>query len=120
MNLVEGKSVDVVSVAQVATHALRLSFSDGHESVVDFGPFLRRSLNPQTRQFLDRAKFRSYALTDGNVVWGDYDMCFSIEQLHTGCVGVAENPASMRPLTVAESRAAYGGRRSGKKKAGLR
>ena len=90
MSLAEGKPVDVVSVAEVGAFTLRLSFSDGHESVVDFRPFLRRSLNPQTRQFLDRAKFKSYSLKDGNIVWGEYEMCFSMEQLYSGCIGVPE------------------------------
>ena len=115
MSLAEGKSVDVVTVAQAAAYTLRLRFSDGHESIVDFGPFLRLSLNPQTRQFLDRAKFSSYALKDGNVVWGDYNMCFSIEQLYMGWIGAAEEPTRRRPLAAAESRAVYGGGMRGKK-----
>ena len=104
MSLVDAKPVDVVTVTAVDAYTLRLRFSDGHESIVDFGPFLRLSLNPQTRQFLDRAKFKSYALKDGNLVLGDYDMCFSIEQLYEGTIGVAEEPSRKRPLAVTESR----------------
>ena len=107
MNLVEGKVVDVVSITNTDAYTLRLRFGDGHESVLDFGPFLRRSMNPQTRRFLAREKFRSYSLKDGNVVWGDYDMCFSIEQLYTGRLGIAKEPRKRCRLAVAESRAVY-------------
>lgn len=107
MSLVAGQGVDIVGVAEVGALTLRLTFSDGHVSLVDSAPFLHRSLNPQTQQFLDRARFKSYVLRDGNLVWGDYDMCFAIEELYGGTVGAVWEPAPARPLAVAESRGQY-------------
>jgi hypothetical protein len=107
MSLAMGRAVDIVRVAQVGDLALRLTFSDGRTTVVDFGPFLRRALNPQTRQFADRTRFRSYALRDGNLVWGNYEMCFSIEQLYGGSVGSEWETTNAHPMAVAEDRADY-------------
>lgn len=107
MSLAIGQAVDIVQVVEVGDFALRLTFSDGHASVVSFEPFLRRALNPQTRRFADRARFRSYTLRDGNLVWGDYEMCFSIEQLYGGSVGAGWETANAHPMAVAEDRADY-------------
>lgn len=107
MNLATGCVVDIVQVEEQSSYVLQLHFSDGHLSTVDFGPFLRRSQNPQTRQFLDRAMFRSYEVRDGNLVWGDYDMCFAIENLYVGSVEAPAATATPVALTVAESGIAY-------------
>jgi hypothetical protein len=115
MKLVEGKAVDVIKVLEVGRYVLQIDFDDGHRSVIDFEPFLRASLNPQTQQFLDGDRFGSYALRDGNVVWGDYDMCFSIEQLYTGSLGVGVTTPGRRQLAVAEERAPYGVKGRGRK-----
>ena len=106
MSLKTGHAVAVVQVEEQASYVLQLRFNDGHASTVDFGPFLRRSRNPQTRQFLDRKLFNTYKLCDGNLVWGDYDMCFAIENLYVGEVDTRAT-ISTQTLAVAEPRAVY-------------
>ncbi|NQU40810.1 MAG: DUF2442 domain-containing protein [Lentisphaerae bacterium] len=101
MTLKAGVSVAVEQVDRVADYTLRLIFSDGQESVVDFGPFLRETLNGETRQYLDINKFDTYRTEWGNLVWGDYEMCFSVEDLYTG--QLVDTPLR----AVAEERASY-------------
>ena len=105
MSLVTGVAVDIVRVAQTGGHSLELTFSDGHVSIVDFGPFLRGSLNPGTRRFLAEKPFKSFSLTHGNLVWGDYEMCFPIEDLYEGRIGKEE--FGSKALAVAEKRVEY-------------
>ncbi len=102
MSLEEGVELEIVAAECVGGYKLRLTFSDDHCSVVDFGPFLLAALNDETRQFVDSEKFRSYRLEWGNLVWGDYEMCFPIENLYLGQL----EKASL--LAVAEERATYG------------
>lgn len=106
MSLVTGHAVAIVKVEELSPFVLQLRFNDGHTSSVDFGTFLRQSQNPQTRQFLNRALFRSYTIRDGNLVWGDYDMCFAIGDLYVGLIGTHTADAK-RILAVAEPRATY-------------
>jgi hypothetical protein len=105
MRLAAGVAVDVVLAEALGRHVLNLTFSDGHVATVDFGPFLKNVLNAETRQFLNVKRFRAFRLVYGNVVWGDYEMCFPIEDLYRGRVCAK---SSVPVLAVAETRAEYG------------
>ena len=105
MRLTPGVAVNIVAAESVGRHRLKLTFSDGHVSNVDFDEFLRSSLNPETREFLSEARFRKFSVVHGNLVWGDYEMCFSIEDLYDGTIS-GEKPTGQR-LAVAEDRADY-------------
>ena len=97
-----GKQVAIARVDPVVRYKLKLVFSDGLEKIIDFEPFLSGSLNPETRRFLDGDAFASYRIEWGNLVWGDYEMCFPIEDLYAGRL------APEKHLMVAENHATYG------------
>jgi hypothetical protein len=105
VSLVTGVAVDIVRINHVGRYRLELTFSDGHVATVDLGPFLRSSLNPATRRFLDEKRFKSFSLTYGNIVWGDYEMCFPIEDLYENRIS-QEKPAR-KILAVAEKPVKY-------------
>ncbi|MDL1979024.1 MAG: DUF2442 domain-containing protein [Deltaproteobacteria bacterium] len=63
-------------------HNLRLSFNDGTEQTIDFGPFLSSSLNPLIRKYLSREEFMKYELNEGDLEWNDYDLCFPVADLY--------------------------------------
>ena len=63
-------------------YRLRLVFDDGNEEVVDFKPFLTRSHHPDIRAFLDPVKFANFRIEYGELVWGDYELCFPIIDLY--------------------------------------
>ena len=102
MKLESGIEVNIVQAEPAGGYRLGLTFSDSHKTLVDLAPILERSLNPQTRQFLDAERFLSFRLEWGNLVWGDYEMCFPIEELYEGRAGISSE------LAVAEEKINYG------------
>ena len=102
MSLQEGVDLNIVRTQYEDDYRITVEFSDGHQTTVDFEPFLSNSLNAETQQFLDIVRFKAFRLEWGSVVWGDYDMCFPIEDLYTGEL------VSRPRLAVAEERATYG------------
>ena len=66
---------------------VRLVFSDGTDSTVDVGDYIRRHPHPQYNKYLDPKKFRTFTIDGGNIVWGrNWDLIFPIEQLHEGVI----------------------------------
>ena len=63
---------------------MRLTFSDGYVREIDFAPFLTRAVHPQIQQYLEPDRFMEYRLEDGDLVWGEYELCFPIADLYTG------------------------------------
>ena len=74
--------INIVSAEQVGDHVLRLRFDDGTSQTVDFKPFLSRSHHPDIRAYLDPARFAAYRIEHGELVWGDYELCFPIMDLY--------------------------------------
>ena len=106
MSLREGVAVDIVKAERVSGYRLRLEFDDGHRSLVDLGPYLNASWNPQIRKFLDETEFGRFTIVDGNLVWGDYDLCFPLEDLYEGAISATHR--AEKPRAVAEDRGEYG------------
>ena len=102
MSIEYGVCLDIVDAEVVGDYKIELKFSDGYKNVVDFGSFLAGSLNTSIHQFLDHKKFNSFRLDWGNLVWGDFDMWFSVEDLYTGILD--KSPL----LAVAEAPEEYG------------
>ena len=75
-------TLNITAVEPVGEYALRLSFDDGTVQAVDFKPFLSLSRHPDIRAFLDPASFAAYRVEYGELVWGDYDLCFPIADLY--------------------------------------
>jgi hypothetical protein len=61
--------------------------SDGKENLVDFKPFLSKSLHPSIKKYLDENMFSNFSLTDGNLNWNDYDLIFPLSDLYNGQIG---------------------------------
>ena len=78
--------VNVTSARVVAPYTLAITFSDGAERTVDFGPFLRNSLHPAVRAYLDETRFQQFALRNGNLNWNDYDLIFPVADLYAGLI----------------------------------
>jgi hypothetical protein len=52
--------------------------------VMDFEPFLRKALNPDITKYRQLRNFKKFHLHHGDLMWGDYDMIFPMEDLHRG------------------------------------
>ncbi len=74
--------INIVSAEPAGELCLRLRFDDGVEQVVDFKPFLSRSVHPDIRAYLDPERFAAFRIEYGDLVWGDYDLCFPVIDLY--------------------------------------
>ncbi len=76
--------IEVESAQRESGYKLKILFSDGVSRTIDFRPFLDASGNPLIRAFLDPSRFAGFAIRDGDLMWGDYEMCFPIADLYEG------------------------------------
>ncbi len=74
--------INVVAAELAGDLRIRLSFDDGTTQVVDFRPFLVRSLHPDIRAYLNPDRFSDFRIEYGELVWGDYDLCFPMADLY--------------------------------------
>lgn len=75
-------TINITAAEQVGEYALRLTFDDGAVQTVDFKPFLSLSRHPDIRAYLEPSRFASHRIEHGELVWGDYDLCFPIADLY--------------------------------------
>lgn len=78
------KILKIKSASYVKNYELRIIFQDGKEVNVDFYDFLKSSTNPHIRDYLNLEKFKSFQIKDHDLLWGDFDLLFPIEDLYTG------------------------------------
>jgi hypothetical protein len=76
--------LEIKTAKYIGDFAIRISFNDGINRLVDFKPFLKASLHPSIRKYLDEQLFKQFELIDGNLNWNDYDLIFPIDELHEG------------------------------------
>lgn len=77
----------IESANYLSDFAIRIKFSDGNEKLVDFKPFLSKSVHPSIKKYLDEKKFSNFNLIEGNLNWNDYDLIFPISDLYSGRIG---------------------------------
>jgi hypothetical protein len=80
--LMSTDTIAVTQAEQVGAYILQLHFSDGTTQRVDFEPFLSASHHPLIRRYLAPTEFARFRVTDGDLVWNDYDLCFPIADLY--------------------------------------
>lgn len=78
------KVVRIESAEYVPPYKLRLRFDDGHESLVDFAPFLSGSRHPAIQAYHDRKRFRKFTVENGFLHWNDFDLVFPMVDLYEG------------------------------------
>ncbi|HTE01365.1 MAG TPA: DUF2442 domain-containing protein [Mucilaginibacter sp.] len=85
----DSKSTDIIEIITanyIGDYAIRISFNDGTEKLVDFKPFLLKSLHPSISKYLDENLFQNFEIIDGNLNWNNYDLIFPIHDLHEGII----------------------------------
>lgn len=78
------KYLEIVQAEYVSGHKIRLTFNDGLVRVMDFEPFLRKAMNPGITKYRQLRRFKTFHLHYGDLMWGDFDMIFPINDLHDG------------------------------------
>lgn len=74
--------INIISADQIGDCRIRLVFDDQTEQSVDFKPFLAQSCHPAIRAYLDQKLFGTFRVEFGELVWGDYDLCFPMIDLY--------------------------------------
>jgi len=74
--------ISLEKVNQLSDFKLELEFNDKTRQVIDFYPFLSRSLNPLIRKYLSPEEFSKFEIDEGDLEWNDYDLCFPIADLY--------------------------------------
>lgn len=74
--------INISSASFLGDYRVSLQFDDGKQQTVDFKGFLMRSKHPEIRAYLDLAKFADFRIEYGELVWGDYDLCFPMIDLY--------------------------------------
>ena len=74
--------INITAAEPAGDYRLHLTFDDGKEHVVDFKPFLTRAHHPDIRSYLDPIKFSTFYIEYGELVWGDYELCFPVIDLY--------------------------------------
>jgi len=80
--ILDEQVISVEKVNQLSDFKLELEFNDKTQQVIDFYPFLSRSLNPLIRKYLSPEEFSKFEIDEGDLEWNDYDLCFPIADLY--------------------------------------
>ena len=81
--------INITKVEYVDGLRLRIAFDDGVGHVVDFAPFLTKSLHPDIRKYCDKRLFKKFTVDRGHLHWNDYDLIFPIADLYAGHISSA-------------------------------
>ncbi|HEY5298796.1 MAG TPA: DUF2442 domain-containing protein [Verrucomicrobiae bacterium] len=93
MKEIATKYLEVVEAKYVSVYKLLLTFNDGTVRAVDFGPFLEKAQNPDTTDYRDLKKFKSFRIEYGDLIWGDHQMIFPVMDLYHGTILKSEELA---------------------------
>ncbi|MEW5789497.1 MAG: DUF2442 domain-containing protein [Pseudomonadota bacterium] len=74
--------INVVAAEVVGELKLRVQFDDGTEQTIDFKTFLSTALHPDIRAWSFPERFAEYRIEHGELVWGDYELCFPVMDLY--------------------------------------
>jgi hypothetical protein len=80
------QTIAIIQAEHLDTYRIKLHFDDGVEQVVDFQPFLVNCAHPALRAYLDPQRFHEFRIEFGDLVWGDYDLCFPVMDLYCNTI----------------------------------
>jgi hypothetical protein len=76
--------IEIISANYIGDYAVRISFNDGIEKLVDFKPFLVKSIHPSISKYLNETLLKKFEIINGNLNWNDYDLIFPVSDLYEG------------------------------------
>ena len=74
----------VKEASYVPRYKVDIKFNDGTRRVVDFAPFLKTAQNPMFTKYRRLTQFKSFHIRHGDLMWGDFEMIFPIDDLYRG------------------------------------
>ena len=85
--------LEITQAEYAGAYKIGLQFNTGVHRIVDFRPFLDRATNPDTTGYRRLAKFKSFRVEHGDLVWGDFQMVFPIADLYSGTLLASKQTA---------------------------
>ena len=77
--------IRTVSATYLHDYIIRFEFSDGKIHDLDFYPFLsKKPQNPMISKYLDLDLFKKFEMNGDDILWNDYEMCYSFFTLYYG------------------------------------
>ncbi len=74
----------IVRAEYAGSFCIHLWFSNGIVRLVDFKSFLFENALPDVAAYTDESRFKMFRIDAGNLMWGDFEMIFPLEDLYTG------------------------------------
>lgn len=78
--------INIVNATQTGEYRIRLIFDDNTVQEIDFKPFLARSHHPDIRAYLEPERFADFRVEYGELIWGDYALCFPVIDLYRNSI----------------------------------
>ncbi|WP_029408432.1 DUF2442 domain-containing protein [Thiomicrorhabdus sp. Milos-T2] len=72
----------ITNVKHLSNYKLLISFSDGHQQLINFEHFLFNHQHPDIKKYQDINLFKNYSITDGDLEWNNYELCFPIADIY--------------------------------------
>lgn len=84
--------IAIVKAEYCGDYKIRLVFNDEKIQIIDFQNFIVSSYNPNILKYKDLELFQQFSITDGDLEWNDYDLCFPIADLYENKnIGISHN-----------------------------
>lgn len=80
----ETEVIKVISAKIISEFLIEIEFNDGVKRILDFKPFLLKSLHPSISKYLNHQVFERFEIIDGNLNWNDYELIFPVWDLYKG------------------------------------
>lgn len=80
--IAENQIILIENAEYVGGYKIRLHFNDKMTQIIDFENFICTSNNPHIAKYSDLTLFKNFSITDGDLEWNDYDLCFPIADLY--------------------------------------
>jgi Protein of unknown function (DUF2442) len=78
--------INILTADLVGDYRIRITFDDASEQTIDFKRFLSDSVHPDIRAWLDPDRFSRFRVEYGELIWGDYDLCFPMIDLYRNSI----------------------------------
>lgn len=76
--------IEIEDAKYLGNYKIRLKFNNTKTRVIDFESFLSNAKNPMTVKYRKKDLFQNFIIEYGDLIWGDYEMCFPIADLYAG------------------------------------
>lgn len=72
----------ITHVEHIKAYQLLIEFNNGKQQRINFEHFLINHHHPDIQKYCDIELFKSYSITNGDLEWNDYELCFPISDLY--------------------------------------